>query len=69
MKMNIQNMNLFNGDLEQAINIAKLIKDKYDQTKKKTRDYSGLQAAFANELYVDGGVVRTRKKVSSDNQS
>ena len=58
--MNIQNMNLFNGDLEQAINIAKLIKDKYDQSKKKTRDYSGLQACFANELYVDGGVVRTK---------
>ena len=62
--MNIQNMNLFNGDLEQAINIAKLIKDKYDQSKKKTRDYSGLQAYVVNELYVDGGVVRTRKKDS-----
>ena len=67
--MNIQNMNLFNLDTEQAINIAKIIKDKYDQSRKHTRDYSGLQAAFANELYVDGGVVRTRKKVSSDNQS
>ena len=43
-------MNLFNGDLEQAINIAKLIKDKYDQSKKRTRDYSGLKAAFNNEL-------------------
>ena len=67
--MNIQNMNLFNGDLEQAINIAKLIKDKYDQSKKKTRDYSGLQAYVVNELYVDEGVVRTAKKDSSDNQS
>ena len=67
--MNIQNMNLFNGDTEQAINIAKIIKDKYDQSRKHTRDYSGLQAAFANELYVDGGVVRTRKKDSSDKQS
>ena len=62
-------MNLFNGDLEQAINIAKLIKDKYDQSKKKTRDYSGLQAYVVNELYVDGGVVKTSKKDSSDNQS
>ena len=60
-------MNLFNGDLEQAINIAKLIKAKYDQSKEKTRDYSGLQAAFANELYVDDGAVRTRKKDRSDN--
>ena len=67
--MNIQNMNLFNGDLEQAINIAKLIKDKYDQTKKNTRDYSGPQAYVINELYVDGGVVKTSKKDSSDNQS
>ena len=47
--MNIQNMNLFNGDTEQAINIAKIIKDKYDKSRKHTRDYSGLQAAFANE--------------------
>ena len=47
-------MNLFNGDLEQAINTAKLIKDKYDQSKKNTRDYSGLQAYVINELYVDG---------------
>ena len=59
--MNIQNMNLFNGDLEQAINIAKLIKYKYDQSKKNTRDYSGLQAYVINELYVDGGVVRTKE--------
>ena len=62
-------MNLFNGDTELAINIAKLIKDKYDQSRKHIRDYSGLKAAFANELYVDGGVVRTRKKDSSDYQS
>ena len=31
-----------------------------------TNDNSGLQAAFANELYVDGGVVKIRKK---DNQA
>ena len=59
-------MNLFNGDTEQAINIAKIIKDKYDQSRKHTRDYSGLQAYLINELYVDGGVVKTRKK---DNQA
>ena len=61
-------MNLFNGDNEQAINIAKIIKDKYDQSRKHTRDYSGLKAYFANELYVDGGVVRTKKKDRLDNQ-
>ena len=54
--MNIQNMKLFNEDREQAINIAKLIKNKYDKSRKYIRDYSGLQAAFANELYVNGGV-------------
>ena len=50
--MNIQNMNLFNGDREKAINIAKIIKDKYDQSRKHTRDYSGLKAYFANELLI-----------------
>ena len=67
--MNNQNMNLFNGDREQAINIAKLIKNKYEQSKKHIRDYSGLQAYVVNEVYVDDGVARTRKKDSSNNQS
>ena len=62
--MNIQNMNLLNGDTEQAINIAKIIKDKYDQSRKHTRDYSGLQAAFANELYFDDGGIRTKRRRS-----
>ena len=47
-------MNLFNGEREQAINIAKIIKDKYYQSRKHTRDYSGLKAYFANELHIDG---------------
>ena len=54
--MNNQNMNFFNGDREQAIKISKIIKDKYDKSRKHIRDYSGLQAAFANELYVNGGI-------------
>ena len=49
-------MNFLNGDREQAIKISKIIKDKYDKSRKHIRDYSGLQAAFANELYVNGGV-------------
>ena len=57
--MNIQNMNLFNGEREQAINIAKIIKDKYCQSRKHTRDYSGLKAYFANELHIDGEGVET----------
>ena len=52
--MNIQNMNLFNIEREQAINIAKIIKDKYYQSRKHTRDYSGLKAYFANERHIDG---------------
>ena len=52
-------MNLFNGDREKAINIAKIIKDKYDQSRKHTRDYSGLKAYFANELLIDGEVEET----------
>ena len=57
--MNIQNMNLFNGEREQAINIAKIIKDKYCQSRKHTRDYSGLKAYFPNELHIDGEGVET----------
>ena len=26
----------------------------------KTKDYSGLKAAFESELYIEGGVLRTR---------
>ena len=69
MKMNNQNIHKINSDIEKAINIAKKLKDEYDQLKKKTRDYSGLKAYVVNELYVDDGVVRTRKKDSSNNQS
>ena len=53
-------MNIFNTSLEEAIKVALFYKDKQGRLRKKTNDYSGLQAAFANELYVDGGVVRTR---------
>ena len=53
-------MNIFNTSLEEAIKTSLFYKDEYGRLRKKTNDYSGLQAAFANELYVDGGVVRTR---------
>ena len=33
--MNNQNIHQFKSDLEKAINITKLIKDKYDQSKKR----------------------------------
>ena len=66
---NINNMNIFNTSLEEPIKTALFYKDEQGRLIKKTNDYSGLQAALANELYVDDGVVRRRKKDSSDNQS
>ena len=58
---NIHNMNIFNTSLEEAIKTALFYKDEHGRLRKKTNDYSGLQAAFANELYVDGGVVRRKQ--------
>ena len=49
--------------------LEKRIKDKYYKLRKNLRDGSGLNSTFANELYVEGGVVRTRAKVISNNQS
>ena len=66
---NIHNMNTSNTSLEEAIKTTLFYKDEYGRLRKKTNDYSGLQAALANELYVDDGVVRRRKKDSSDNES
>ena len=57
---NIHNMNIFNTSLEEAIKTALFYKDEHGRLRKKTNDYSGLKAAFAHELYVDGGVVRTK---------
>ena len=67
--MNIQNIHQFNDDIEKAISIGKRIKDKYNKSKMNPRDNSGLKSTFTNELYVEGGVVRTRAKVSTTNQS
>ena len=53
-------MNIFNTSLEEAIKTSFFYKDEYGRLRKKTNDYSGLNAAITNELYVDRGVVRTR---------
>ena len=53
-------MNIFNTSLEEAIKTELFYKDEHGRLRKKTNAYSGLKAAFAHELYVDGGVVRTR---------
>ena len=57
---NIHNINTSKTSFEEAIKTSLFYKDKYGRLRKKTNDYSGLNAAFANELYVDGGVIRTR---------
>ena len=58
--MNNQTKKLFDRDMKQAISLAIKIKDQHHKSKKNPRDYSGLQSSFANELYVDGGVVKIR---------
>ena len=57
---NIHNINTSNTSIKEAIKTSLFYKDGQGRLRKKTNDYSGLQAAFANELYVDGGVVKTR---------
>ena len=49
-------MNIFNTSPEEVIKIILQFKEEQGRLGKKTNDYSGLHAAFANELYVDGGV-------------
>ena len=53
-------MNIFNTSPEEVIKIILQFKEEQGRLGKKTNDYSGLHSAFGNELYVDGGVVRTR---------
>ena len=60
---NIHNINSSKTSLEEAIKTSLFYKDKYGRLRKKTNDYSGLQSAFANELYVDGGVTKKEKVI------
>ena len=53
-------MNIFNTSPEEVFKAVILFKEEQGRLRKKTNDYSGLQATFANELYVDSGVVKTR---------
>ena len=57
---NIHNIHTSKTSLKEAIKTSLFYKDEYGRLRKKTNDYSGLNAAIANELYVDRGVVRTR---------
>ena len=57
---NIHNVNIFNTSLEEVLKLALFFKDEQVRLKKKTKDYPGLKAAFESELYIEGGVVKTR---------
>ena len=57
---NKHNIHTSKTSFEEAIKTSLFYKDKYGRLRKKTNYYSGLQTAFANELYVDRGVVKTR---------
>ena len=59
---NIHNINTSKTSLKEAIKTSLFYKDQHGRLRKKTNDYSGLQSALANELYIYGGEVRTRKK-------
>ena len=54
---NIHNTNISKTLIKEAIKTSLFYKDEYGRLRKKTNDYSGLQAAIANELYIDCGVV------------
>ena len=47
---NIDNMNTSNTSLEEAIKTSLFYKDGQGRLRKKTNDYSGLNAAIANEV-------------------
>ena len=57
---NIHNVNIFNTSLEEVLKLALFYKDEQGRLRKKTKDYPGLKAAFESELYIDGGVLRSR---------
>ncbi len=60
---NIHKINNSQTSLEEAIKTSLFYKDKYGRLRKKTNDYSGLNAAFGNEIYVDGGVTKKEKVI------
>ena len=51
---NIHNIHTSKTSFEEAIKTSLFYKDKYGRLRKKTNDYSGLQAYISSELYVDG---------------
>ena len=54
------------SDIEKALRVANFIKDEAKKLKGKVRNYSGLNAALKTELYIDGGVVKTRPEKQNE---
>jgi len=54
-------------DVEKALRVANHIKDQAKKLKGKVSNYSGLNAALETELYIDGGVVKTRPVKQNEN--
>ena len=52
-------MNIFNTSLEETVKRALFYKDNQGILRKKTKDYSGLKAALANELNFNSGIGRS----------
>ena len=50
---NIHNINTAKTSLKEAIKTSLFYKDQHGRLRKKTNDYSGLQAHIFSELYVD----------------
>tara|TARA_B100001093_G_scaffold444485_1_gene447524 strand:- start:430 stop:591 length:162 start_codon:yes stop_codon:yes gene_type:complete len=51
---NIHNINTSKKSFKEAIKTSLFYKDQHGRLRKKTNDYSGLQAHISSELYVDG---------------
>ena len=61
-------MEIMKDDVEKALRVAQIIKDQAKKLKGKVRNYSGLKAAFESELYIDGGVVKTKQVAKKKHQ-
>ena len=57
---NIHNASIFNTTGEEAIELALRMKEQVKKKMSKVKNYSGITAALKTELFIDGGVVKTR---------
>ena len=52
-------MHISKTSIKEEIKTSLFYKNEQGRLRKKTNDYSGLRATFANQLYVDGGAEET----------